>query len=1134
MGIALRRYIEAIESRLHRMEVLLGGLLGSDDPRAQTLLGELIGTCAATRPRSFDKKVPGDSEARDILAKDLKAAAAVPDPKDAKRSWKREYIEQGQAQAQAAQQASSNTPKVEPGAFPTLPGQPAFVAAPGPLAIQNQHQHQHPQYQDEMYRTPPGGAAESTASDSGASPLGGGGPAAGLLSPRQRRRTETAASTSPEDDRKQMAYAFRLPPIGATAAAGSSSSARSGSGGAASSAPPLPPDRVGHTGTSTYTLTQVGAADGEAATNEPLTELADVVGQLSLNENAEVRYHGRSSGLYLISKSQRYRDFFWHFPSSTFWPPLEGLQRKTEREILGLEEGEDPLPDLETQSHLLMAYWTYVHPHFPVCYKVAFLRQYRHALAHPDSTEPSTPAGTGKVPTVLLLSMFAVAARYCDIDKTQTEGGKLWPAGQEYLDKARLLLNYDYGSSKLVTVQALLLISYREVGVGAMSSAWMTAGMAIRMAQDLGLFRDVEKWFVPIQRFSHEEKQTRKRVWWACVILDRYTASYIGRPGTIHERDYDCGFPSEDEPDEHEQWRPVRIDGTEFSGPPKSGVETLSEENLQFLRSYPPTRAHTISTFNAKAALAVIINRIISNIYAIRIRVLGQSSETLLSLLDQSLASWFLALPPQLQYNPASKNMPPPHFYNSLILLHRPFIPGQNSVATHGNFPSHGICTTAANAIANIVTKWRKTWTLRQCPPFLTYPIFSAGIICVYNASFDESLAHPAKVHLKQCMEALEEMEHIWGSATRQRELLHGLVDLRDADLTTELGLDAAQVPLQQLPNRGLKRAGMDVDESGKSSGSASPAAGGVRTASTFHQKPMRAPRPSAASQRRRSSASSTNRPAPTLQPLAPKPNPSSSSSSSSSNPPPSLVRQGPQPDILEEPAFLHGFGNIGSSAMAPFPIGTEMSAQSFDILNRDIDLNLFRSRPGSSGGTNANGNPGSTNYADLLNTFFPGMDGSAWPIGSPSAGSPFAFSTMQQQPQTQTQTPAVASNGPGSGGAAMQFAQATGIGGEPATSPPLDQTPAFFGMPLGANLGDEWLNYSYNAFPGMSDMLATSPSSASAGGGPIDATTSPASQFPSCQLPLPLPLAGPAESPPHATSATSPGLAGVGPVSPP
>ena len=220
------------------------------------------------------------------------------------------------------------------------------------------------------------------------------------------------------------------------------------------------------TGTSSYTLSTGevvsastqdptngidGAEVGEAATNEPLTELADVVGQLSLNENAEVRYHGRSSGLYLISKSRRYRDFFWHFPSGTYWPQLDGLQRKTEREILGLAEGEDPLPDLETQSHLLMAYWTYVHPHFPVCYKVAFLRQYRHSLAHPDSTEPSTPAGTGKVPTVLLLSMFALAARYCDIDKTKSEGGKLWPAGQEYLDKVGRTGSFSTNLQKLTS-----------------------------------------------------------------------------------------------------------------------------------------------------------------------------------------------------------------------------------------------------------------------------------------------------------------------------------------------------------------------------------------------------------------------------------------------------------------------------------------------------------------------------------------------------------------------------------------------------------------------------------------------------------------------------------------------------------
>lgn len=151
-------------------------------------------------------------------------------------------------------------------------------------------------------------------------------------------------------------------------------------------------------------------------------------------------------------------------------------------------------------------------------------------------------------------------------------------AGQEYFDKAELLLNYDYGSSKLVTVQALLLMAYREIGTGAMSASWLFTGMGAFLLSYLwriarrtsrlsrcvcpqqfawlriwdsfemlrsgavlpnpfsgSVCRSFSCRFLPVQRFSHEEKQTRKRVWWGCIILDRYTASYIGRPGTIHE-----------------------------------------------------------------------------------------------------------------------------------------------------------------------------------------------------------------------------------------------------------------------------------------------------------------------------------------------------------------------------------------------------------------------------------------------------------------------------------------------------------------------------------------------------------------------------------------------------------------------
>lgn len=94
---------------------------------------------------------------------------------------------------------------------------------------------------------------------------------------------------------------------------------------------------------------------------------------------------------------------------------------------------------------------------------------------------------------VLLLAMFALASRYSDVDDP-TPVFPAIQAGQVYLEKAKKILNYDYESSKLVSVQAMLLIAYQEIGTGGMSSAWIRTGMATRMAQDLGLFRDVEKW----------------------------------------------------------------------------------------------------------------------------------------------------------------------------------------------------------------------------------------------------------------------------------------------------------------------------------------------------------------------------------------------------------------------------------------------------------------------------------------------------------------------------------------------------------------------------------------------------------------------------------------------------------------
>jgi len=165
---------------------------------------------------------------------------------------------------------------------------------------------------------------------------------------------------------------------------------------------------------------------------------------------------------------------------------------------------------------------------------------------------------------LLLLTIFAIAARYDGVPPPADQS-LMWSAGDEYLETAKVLLDRSYASSRLTTCQALLLIGYREVGIGAMAEAWTYIGMAIRMAQDLGMHRSADGWArVGARIFSDDELQERKRIWYGCVILDKYISTYIGtwliignelscscsssgRPLMIFERDFDTPLPNEND-----------------------------------------------------------------------------------------------------------------------------------------------------------------------------------------------------------------------------------------------------------------------------------------------------------------------------------------------------------------------------------------------------------------------------------------------------------------------------------------------------------------------------------------------------------------------------------------------------------
>lgn len=137
-----------------------------------------------------------------------------------------------------------------------------------------------------------------------------------------------------------------------------------------------------------------------------------------------------------------------------------------------------------------------------------------------------------QVPPLLLFAMFAIAARYSDHSPTPpSDSSVMWNAGDQYLDEAKILLDRSYASSRPSTCQALLLMGYREIGIGAMAQAWTYIGMAIRMAQDLGMHKQADGWArvgLGGRLFSDWELDERKRIWYACVVLDNYVSIYIG------------------------------------------------------------------------------------------------------------------------------------------------------------------------------------------------------------------------------------------------------------------------------------------------------------------------------------------------------------------------------------------------------------------------------------------------------------------------------------------------------------------------------------------------------------------------------------------------------------------------------
>lgn len=189
--------------------------------------------------------------------------------------------------------------------------------------------------------------------------------------------------------------------------------------------------------------------NGPTATPDSVDELVDLCGGLSLGEGQELRFFGSRSNLAMITEQidERCHEHLLRFSADRSQRP-------------GIADVEVDQP---TQEALLDVFWKWQNPWQYLVHKDAWCRSYEA-----QDGEYSTP--------VLLYSMLAVAARYCDRPDAISGVHDPRTAGMAFAAQAKQLIFEEIEAPRVPTVIAAALISVAELAVDLEPAGWTYIG----------------------------------------------------------------------------------------------------------------------------------------------------------------------------------------------------------------------------------------------------------------------------------------------------------------------------------------------------------------------------------------------------------------------------------------------------------------------------------------------------------------------------------------------------------------------------------------------------------------------------------------------------------------------------------
>ncbi|KAK4205939.1 fungal-specific transcription factor domain-containing protein [Rhypophila decipiens] len=212
-----------------------------------------------------------------------------------------------------------------------------------------------------------------------------------------------------------------------------------------------------------------------------------------------------------------------------------------------LAAGEWSLPLRRQADDLVRLYFSRVHRMYPILHKPTFMKQYRQ-LWEPAATPSPTPPGHGppkdqcsglcrqksrdKTFPAMVNAVFALASLFASgpPEENSARAGSFFSQAQQIdlLD----IIDEEVG---IELVQLLLLMGFYLQSTERFSKCWNITGLAIRMAQNMGLqlsALDARRKGLLVSSPTQLESEMRVRVWYGCVLLDNMNQTILQPPCT--------------------------------------------------------------------------------------------------------------------------------------------------------------------------------------------------------------------------------------------------------------------------------------------------------------------------------------------------------------------------------------------------------------------------------------------------------------------------------------------------------------------------------------------------------------------------------------------------------------------------